>query len=92
MGVRETPCLEWGAGVHDLVVSELQDSGRRILQSRRGSIIRSWLLVCMGDDAVDGEKIGLTVPEGSEGYGEKNDQASDERVGLSAAFTPASMK
>lgn len=48
MGVRETPCLEWGAGVHDLVVSELQDSGRRILQSRRGSIIRSWLLACMG--------------------------------------------
>lgn len=45
-----------------------------------------------GDDAVDGEKIGLTVPEGSEGYGEKNDQASDEGVGLSAAFTPASMK
>ena len=45
-----------------------------------------------GDDAVDGEKIRLTVPEGSEGYGEKNDQASDERGGLSAAFTPASMK
>lgn len=35
-----------------------------------------------GDDAVDGEKIGLIVPEGSEGYREKNDQASDEEYDL----------